>query len=87
MSIREVELAEQINDALVEANIPVAVTITRQLIDPESTPWAPTYTSVNHACQGLRDSYTALDRAGGNVLETDVNILILAPTLAIEPST
>ncbi|MEP0322882.1 hypothetical protein [Bauldia litoralis] len=63
------------------------MTVTRQLVDPESTPWAPTYTSVDYSCTGIRDSYSALDRAGGNVLETDVKILILAATLAIEPGT
>ena len=85
MSILEGEIAEQISDALVEAAIPVAVTVTRQVQDPESSPWAPTFTTVDYSCQGLRDSYTALDRAGGNILESDVKVLILAPTLAIEP--
>lgn len=85
VSILEGELAEQIADALAEASIPLSATVTRSVLDPESPPWEPTYTTVAYACQGIVDSYSVLERAQSNVEVSDVKVLIVAQSLLNAP--
>lgn len=90
MSILQGELAEQIADALTEADIPVDVVVTRTVLtDVNNTPWNPSddvAVATDYPCQGLTDSYSALDIDGTLIRQSDIKVLILATTLAIVPS-
>jgi hypothetical protein len=86
LSILAGELAQEIADALAEADIPLTAIVTRMELDPASPPWAPTYTAVPYNCTGLVDAYSAIDRVNAAILITDVRLLIVAATLAVVPA-
>lgn len=85
-SILDGELADTIGDALIDANIPFAITVTRETPGdgPPYDPGDPTYTP--YACQGFVDTY-ATQYADGSLIEAgDVKVVIVAKTLDIEPA-
>jgi hypothetical protein len=78
-------LATELTDALTAFDIPQSATVTvREMSGPE---WEPVITDVPHACSGWRDSFSAADRANGDVLVTDVKVFIVASSLDITPTT
>jgi hypothetical protein len=85
VSILEGELAEIIGDALIDADIPFAITVTRSTPGdgPAYDPGPPTLT--DHACQGFVDTYAAQYIDDTIILAGDVKIVIVAKTLDIEP--
>ena len=84
-SILEGELAETISEALIDADIPYAVTITRTE-DVGGPPWDPVTEDVEYACQGFTEEYTALELSGTLIQAHDVKVVVLAPTLTITPT-
>lgn len=89
-SILEGELAEIIGDALEDADIPYAVTITRitGTNDP-GTPWDPsddTIETTDYECRGYVDTFDDSYRAGGLVQQGDLKVVIVANTLSITPT-
>ena len=85
VSILEGELAETIGDALIDADIPFAITVTRSTPGdgPVYDPGPPTYT--DYPCQGFIDTY-ATQWADSSLIEAgDVKVVIVAKTLDIEP--
>lgn len=52
------------------------------IVDPADPP-APT--QVTYKCKAIEQEYGSMDRAQGLVSETDIQILILASTLAVSP--
>lgn len=89
MSILDTELAEQISDALAEADIPQDCVVTRSVLtDVNNTPWDPSddvAVDTDYPCSGLTDSYSALELANSSIQSTDVKVLIVAATLSITP--
>lgn len=86
-SILEGELAGQVADALSVARVPMALTIVVTIPGggPVYDPDPPTY--EDHACQGWPEAY-ADDEVDGTRIETsDVRVMVLTPTLDIEPTT
>ena len=84
VSILEDELADTLADALTEAGIPYALTVTR------TTPPDPINggdgTTTAYPCQGWRDEYS-LDLIGGSLIsQGDVRVFIIRSTLAIQPT-
>jgi hypothetical protein len=85
VSILEGELAETIGDALVDAGIPFAITITRTT-PGDGPPYDPgPGTSTDYPCQGFLDTYAAQFIDGSRILEGDVKAVIIVKTLDIEP--
>jgi hypothetical protein len=85
VSILQGELAAQIASALVEADIPQPCVITRMTVSGPA--WEPILTPVAHACSGLVDSYSLVERGqNSSISASDIKVLVLAPTLDIEPS-
>jgi hypothetical protein len=87
MSILEGELAETIGDALLGADIPLDLVVTRSTSGGGGDPWDPDPpTLTDYPCKGFVDSYTALERAGTLIEASDVKVVIVAKTLAIKPT-
>lgn len=88
MSILEGELAQTITDALLDADIPYGVTITRTVPgepDPE-TPWIPGEDTVTaYECMGFTETFEADFISGGLVQANDVKVVILPLTLTTTP--
>lgn len=84
MSILEGELAASIADALIEAAIPVGVTLVRTVpgeSDP-STPWVPGEPVVcTYSALGLTDAYSALEIDGTLVQHLDVKALVIPSSI------
>ena len=53
------------------------------IVDPSDPP-PPTQSTF--ACKAIEQEYGSLDRAQGLVRETDIQILILASTLSVDPA-
>jgi hypothetical protein len=87
LSILDSELAEQLADALISADLPTDVVLTRTEQDPESPPWAPVDIDIDHPCKGWRDTYSAADRIAGDVLTSDVRVFVIASTIDTVPTT
>jgi hypothetical protein len=85
-SILENNLAQLVADAFVSADLFLNATLTREVpgvaADPADPP-APTTTA--YPCKAIEDTWSKGLLAGGLVRGTDVRILILAKTLAVEP--
>ncbi len=77
-------LATTIGKAM--SSIFLDATLTRDvpgtIVDPADPP-APT--QVTYGCKAIESEYGTLDRAQGLVSETDIQVLILASTLATDP--
>lgn len=77
-------LAKTIGKAL--APIFLDATLTRDvpgvIVDPADPP-APTQSTFS--CKAIEQEYGSMDRAQGLVSETDIQVLILASTLATDP--
>lgn len=87
MSILEGELAEQIGEALIDADIPFALTVSRTEI-VGGVPWDPgsgTPETVNYPAKGYVDTFEDSYIAGGLVQQGDVKVVIVANTLSITP--
>jgi hypothetical protein len=87
MSILESELAETIGAALVESGLPLGLTLIRETVvsDP-AEPWNPPVTESSfHPCLGFADAFEQSVIDGYLVLSTDVKIVIVATSLAVEP--
>jgi hypothetical protein len=85
-SILEGELAEIIGDALLDADIPLDIIVTRStpsvggdLFDP------PPPTLIDYLCKGFVDTYSVLERAGTVIRADDAKIVIIATTIISEP--
>lgn len=89
MSILDTDIAEQIADTLTNAGLPLDVVLSRTAPgepDPE-TPWIPgTPVTTNYPCKGWLDHYEAAELVNTTILATDVKVMIVATTLAIEPA-
>jgi hypothetical protein len=85
VSILEGELAATIGDALLDAGIPFAITVTRSTPGdgPAYDPGPPVLT--DYACQGFIDTYATQPNDGTSIQVGDVKAVIVASTLAIEP--
>lgn len=87
MSILEDELAELISDSLQAADLPYAVQVT-VMVPGVGAGWdSGPSTPQNHDCQGWRDVWTYRELLNTNILASDVKVMILAPTLDIDPNT
>lgn len=61
-------------------------TLTRYVAGVATDPAEPpTPTTVTYACKAIEEEYSSGVRGAGLVNATDVNVLILAYTLAVEP--
>ncbi|MDF3810080.1 MULTISPECIES: hypothetical protein [Rhodopseudomonas] len=85
LSILDGYLAEQLTDALVNADIPQAAVVTAQ--EMSGPPWDPVLTDVPHDCSGWTDNYSQIDHADSNVQVNDRKVYVLCSTLAITPTT
>lgn len=87
-SILEGELAQTIAEALLDADIPFDVVITRTVpgeVDPEQ-PWIePEPEVLTFTCKGFTETFSADYISAGLVQADDVKVVILAPTLATTP--
>lgn len=87
MSILEGELAETIAAALLEADLPLDITLTR-VSGGSGDPWSPSGGSTTtYEAKGFCDTYRADERAGSLIQETDIKVVIVAATLLTEPET
>jgi hypothetical protein len=87
MSILSGELAETIGDALIDADIPFDVVVTRSTPGEGGEPWDPAPAVLtDYPCKGYVDTYSEAYLSGGLVESGDVKVVIIANTLAIEPS-
>ena len=86
MSILSGELADTIGDALIDADIPFDVVLTRYEPGggPDYDPLPPI--AVDYQCQGFVDTFGESYLATGLIESGDVKVVIIATTLAIEPS-
>lgn len=88
-SILEGELASIISEALIDADVPYPVTITRTVPGgPGPNPWDPPIDPVitDYVGQGFVEAYRADEIDGTLILATDLRIIVLLPTLAITPA-
>jgi hypothetical protein len=84
-SILEGELAATLADALTEAGLPYAVTVSR--ITPPDPIYGGEPTITPYPCQGWRDQYD-LDTIDGTMIQrSDVRVFIIASSLSINPTT
>ena len=83
VSILEGELAETISEALIDADIPYDVVVTREVPGdgPAYDPGPSTYT--DYSCKGFTEAFDADYISGGLVQSNDLKVVILAPTLEI----
>jgi hypothetical protein len=84
-SILDGDMAAALTDALMSANVPYALTITRSVPgtpDP-TTPWIPgTPTLENYDARGWEENYSGDEIDGTVILSTDMRIVVLAATIA-----
>ncbi len=88
LSLLEGELAATISEALIDADIPYDVTITRIVpgVPNPETPWIPADPTVtNYGCKGFTETFSADYISGGLVEANDLKVVVLLPTLAIAP--
>lgn len=87
-SILDDEIAATIADALTSADVPLDCVLSRTVPgtpDPNE-PWNPgTPTTTNYECRGWADHYEAAELVNTTILATDVKVMIVAGTLAVEP--
>lgn len=84
VSILDGELAETIADALQDAAIPFAITITRDVPQDSPDPADPLPPiTTDFPCQGFIDSYSAFDIANSLVSAGDAKIVVIANTLTM----
>lgn len=88
-SILDDEIAATIADALTNADVTLDIVLSRTVPgepDPE-TPWIPGEpVTTNYSCKGWADHYEAAELVNTTILATDVKVMIVATTLAIEPA-
>lgn len=78
-------LADQVTSALSAVFLDATLTrVTTTGSDP-TQPGTPNPTTTAYACKAIEDTYSIIERAGGNVQEGDVKVLVLAQTLATVP--
>ena len=80
MSILEGSLALDVAAALEAAALPYDLTLQKRIAGTPVT-WAP------HACRGWRDQFTQDTVDGTLIRATDARVMIIAGSLAIEPTT
>ena len=88
MSILEGELAATITEALLDADVPFDITVTRTVeSEPDpATPWLPGETVTTHyPCKGFIEQYDVFHLSSTQIQVGDVKVVILVPTLAITP--
>jgi hypothetical protein len=88
MSILIDELAGIIGDALVGANVPYSMTLSRTTAgEPdEDKPWLPVEPTIESwACMGFEDTWSAYYIANSLVTANDLKIAIVANTLDTTP--
>jgi hypothetical protein len=86
MSILEGELAATIADALIEADLPLAITLTRTTAGSGGDPWnPPTGTTTTYQCSGFTDSYRDAERVGTLIEATDRKVIVIGATLLTTP--
>lgn len=88
MSLLEGEIAAIVNESLEGANVPYDIVITRT-VTTGGDPWTPgsgTTTTVNHSCRGFEDEYKAHERDGTLIQANDTRVLVLAPSIDIDPN-
>ncbi len=83
MSILDGYLAEQLSDALINADIPQSAVVTVQ--ETSGPVWDPIITDVPYACSGWVDNYATIDHVDSNVQVNDRKVFIIASTLAVTP--
>lgn len=87
MSILEGELAEVIAEALIDADVPFAMSLTRTTITPPPNDWTPgTEVTETFQCQGFIETYSDLLKAGTFIQEGDRKAVILTVTLSTTPT-
>ncbi|KIZ37085.1 MULTISPECIES: hypothetical protein [Rhodopseudomonas] len=85
ISILDGDLADQLTDALIAADIPQSAVLTvQELSGPE---WDPTYTDVPYDCLGWVDNYAQIDHVDSSVQVNDRKVYVLCSTLAVVPTT
>lgn len=86
MSILQGELAEIISEALQDAAIPFAMTLTRVTVIPPVNNWEEgTEVIETFECLGFIETYSDLLQAGTFITEADRKAVILTVTLATTP--
>jgi hypothetical protein len=83
VSILDGYLAEQLTDALINADIPQSAVVTVQ--ETSGLAWEPVITDVPYACSGWVDTYNTIDHVDSNVEVNDRKVFIIASTLAVTP--
>lgn len=86
MSILQGELAETIAEALIDADVPFAMTLQRITVLPPPNDWTDGEEIIeNFACMGFIETYSDLLKAGTMIQEADRKAVIVTTTLSTEP--
>jgi len=87
MSILEGEQAETIAEALLDADVPFAMSLTRITVLPGPDPWTPgEEVTETFECLGFIETYSDLLQAGTLIQEGDRKAVILTTTLNTTPA-
>jgi hypothetical protein len=87
MSILSGELAETIGDALIDADIPFDIVITRTFYTEGPNPWEPgEEVSTAYPCRGWVENYSD-DAVSGTLIDArDVRVMVLTTSISIVPT-
>lgn len=85
-SILEGELAQTIADALLDAEIPFDIVVSRSTTADGPNQWTPgAAVTTTYACKGFVEDWSIEYIAAGMVQANDLRVVIFAATLAIAP--
>ncbi|WP_375160347.1 hypothetical protein [Bradyrhizobium sp. RDT46] len=86
MSFLDGDLAQEIADALADADVPRAGVLRKLTVVGQSGSGELIYASTDHPFTGWREDYSTLFAAQSGISSEDVRIVIVAKTCVVEPA-
>lgn len=86
MSILDGALAQEIADALADADVPRAGVVRKLTVSGQSGSGEPIYSPSDHLFRGWREDYDTLVASQAGIPSEDVRIVVLAKTCDVQPA-
>jgi hypothetical protein len=86
VSILEGALAQEIADALADADVPRSGTLRHLTVAGQSPSGETIYSTQDYSFQGWREDYSSLFAAQSGIASTDIRIVVIAKTCDASPT-